>query len=166
MEQLVNAFWRCVYRLGYPCAEVVWRLSRKAGRGACIAVWHDGRLLCIKESYRPDLGLPGGGQHDRESWAETARRELFEEVGIALPAEAFHERGILAYDKHGRSIEDHLFEVKLDVFQPPTIDNREVVWADFLPLDRIRAAPQQRGLRLYLASLDQQARTPVEITCP
>jgi 8-oxo-dGTP diphosphatase len=154
MTPLVDAFWRLVYRLGYPCAQVVWRHLKKPGRGASVAVWHDGRLLCVRESYRPGLGLPGGGGLAAETLAETARRELFEEVGIALPPEAFRARGLLTYENHGRAIEDSLFEVVLEEPRQPTVDRREVVWADFLSPDAIRAERKQRGLRLYLSRIE------------
>ncbi len=160
MTPLIDAFWRLVYRLGYPCAQVVWRHVKKAGHGASVAVWHDGRLLCVRESYRPGLGLPGGGGLAGETLAETARRELFEEVGIALPAEAFRARGLLAYENHGRAIEDSLFEVVLEEPQQPTVDRREVVWAGFMALEAIRAERMQSGLRLYLAGIDDNRPHP------
>ena len=150
MEQLVNAFWRTVYRLGYPCAQVVWQLARTPGRGATIAVWHEGRLLCVRESYRRGLGLPGGGSHGAEAPVSTARRELREEVGLELDPEWFHDRGLLAYPIGARLIEDWLFEVHLDEALEPVVDAREIVWAGYLEPGEIRAAGMQRGLRLYL----------------
>jgi 8-oxo-dGTP pyrophosphatase MutT (NUDIX family) len=150
MEQLVNAFWRTVYRLGYPCAQVVWQLTRTPGRGATVAVWHAGRLLCVRESYRRGLGLPGGGSHGGEIPAATARRELREEVGLDLGPDRFHDRGLLAYPIGARLIEDRLFEVHLEVPLEPVIDAREIVWAGYLEPGQIRAAGMQRGMRLYL----------------
>jgi 8-oxo-dGTP diphosphatase len=159
MTPLVDAFWRLVYRLGYPCAQVVWRHMKKPGHGASVAVWHDGRLLCIRESYRQGLALPGGGGLADETPAETARRELFEEVGIALPPEAFRERGLLAYENHGRAIEDKLFEAVIEEPLQPSVDRREVVWAGFLAVEVIRAERMQRGLRLYLSRIDGEHAT-------
>jgi 8-oxo-dGTP diphosphatase len=150
MEELVNAFWRAVYRLGYPCAQVVWQLTRRRGCGATIAVWHDGRLLCVRESYRPRLGLPGGGMNAGETPIEAARRELFEEVGLAVDAALFRERGALGYVVGQRPIEDTLFEVELEELIEPRVDRREIVWAGYLTPAEIRQAGMQRGLRLYL----------------
>jgi 8-oxo-dGTP diphosphatase len=159
MTPLVDACWRLVYRLGYPCAQVVWRHMKTPGRGASVAVWHDGRLLCIRESYRQGLALPGGGGLAGETPAETARRELFEEVGIALPPEAFLARGLLAYENHGRAIEDKLFEAVIEEPLQPSVDRREVVWAGFLAVEAIRAERMQRGLRLYLSSIEGEHAT-------
>ena len=150
MEELVNAFWRAVYRLGYPCAQVVWQVTKKRGRGATIAVGHDGRLLCVRESYRPRLGLPGGGMNADETPAEAARRELFEEAGLDLDPDAFHEYGALGYRLGQRPIEDVLFEVELDQPIEPRVDRREIVWAGYLTPAAIREAGMQRGLQLYL----------------
>lgn len=154
MEVIVDAFWRSVYRFGYPCARVVWRLARIPGHGASIAVWHDGRLLCVRESYRHGLGLPGGGLNDGEKPAEAARRELREEVGLDLAPEAFLYHGLLAYQSGGRSIADELFEVHLDEALSPVVDNREIVWAGFLAPAAIREDRMQRGVRLYLDRVD------------
>lgn len=150
MQVVQDAFWRLIYRLGYPCAQLVWRLNRTPGRGASIAVWHDGRLLCVRESYRRGLGLPGGGLNDGETPAEAARRELREEVGLDLPPDAFRHHGLVAYGSGGRSIADELFEVHLDAMLATEVDNREIVWAGFLEPASIREERMQRGVRLYL----------------
>lgn len=158
MQHVVNAFWRTVYRLGYPCAVVVWRITGKSGKGATIAVWHAGRLLCVRESYRPGLGLPGGGLNTGEAPAAAARRELFEEVGLDLQPARFRPVTQLAYDNDGRSIEDSLFEVELDAAPLLEIDQREIVWAGFLAPDQIPRAEMQRGIRLYLERAAERAR--------
>jgi len=157
MQHAVNAFWRMVYRLGYPCARVVWRVTGKPGKGATIAVWHQGRLLCVRESYRRGLGLPGGGLQFGEAPEAAARRELFEEVGLALEPGAFGGRGLLTYRYDGRLIEDTLFEVELAVEAPLTIDQREIVWAGFLTPADILAGEVQHGVRLYLERMAKRA---------
>jgi 8-oxo-dGTP pyrophosphatase MutT (NUDIX family) len=157
MQHLVNAFWRTVFRLGYPCARVVWRVTGKPGRGSAIAVWHEGRLLCVRESYRPGLGLPGGGLRPGEAPVEGARRELFEEVGLVLEPGAFSGLDALAYRCGGRPIEDWLFEVELAREQPLTIDQREIVWAGFLAPADILANEVQHSTRLYLERVAQRA---------
>jgi 8-oxo-dGTP diphosphatase len=150
MQALVNGFWRTVYRLGYPCAQVVWAVTRKRGTGAAIAVWHDGRLLCVRESYRPRLGLPGGGLNAGETPAAAARRELFEEVGLDLGPDAFREYGALGYRLGQRPIEDILFEVRLEAPIEPRVDRREIVWSGYLTPAEIREVGMQKGLQLYL----------------
>lgn len=150
MEVIVDAFWRSVYRLGYPGARLYWRLVGKLARGANIAVWHDGRLLCVRQSYRHGLTFPGGGLNWRETAIDAARRELREEVGFDLALEDFRRRSLLAYQCDGRPVEDEIFEVRLREPLQPIIDNREIVWAGFLEPAAIRESRMQRSLRLYL----------------
>jgi 8-oxo-dGTP diphosphatase len=161
MQHVVNAFWRTVYRLGYPCARVVWRFIGKPGQGATIAVWHDGRLLCVRESYRPGLGLPGGGLNPGEAPAAAARRELFEEVGLDLEPRAFRRHGQIAFECDGRLIEDSLFEVDLEAPRELRVDQREIVWAGFLAPEEILAREVQPGVRLYLERVGR--RQPVAV---
>ena len=160
MQELVNAFWRVVYRLGYPCAQFVWQMTGRKGQGAAIAVWHGERLLCVRESYRPRLGLPGGGGNGGETPLETARRELREEVGLALEPGLFREFGLIGYDVGKRPIRDILFEVEIERPLEPRIDRREIVWAGYLTPAEIRRAGMQRGLRLYLERVGHCPREP------
>lgn len=150
MEAVIDAFWRSVYRLGYPCAQHYWRLIGKVGRGASIAVWHEGRLLCVRQSYRHGLAFPGGGLKQREAAVDAARRELHEEVGFDLRPEQFRAVSRLTYECNGRRIEDEMFEVRLCEPLQPIVDRREIVWAGFLEPAAIRESRKQRSLRLYL----------------
>lgn len=146
----LDPFWRLAYRLGHPCVELFWQAMATPGTGSVIAVWHGSRLLCVRESYRRGLGLPGGGLNAGEAPRAAARRELFEEVGLDLAAEAFRPAGTIAFTAGRRAIEDTLFEVELDDALPLRVDRREIVWADYLPLDAIRAARLQPAVSLYL----------------
>ena len=52
-----------------------------------IVLWHAGRVLLIRRGKPPRAGqwsLPGGGQETGETVQEAARREVMEEVGLAL----------------------------------------------------------------------------------
>jgi len=53
-------------------------------RGAAGArVTHEGRLLLVREARAPETWvLPGGGHEPGETFAETARREVWEEAGV------------------------------------------------------------------------------------
>jgi ADP-ribose pyrophosphatase YjhB (NUDIX family) len=44
----------------------------------------DGRMLLVRHSYRPNWGLPGGFLKRREAPDDGARREVREEVGLAV----------------------------------------------------------------------------------
>ena len=161
MQHLVNAFWRTVYRLGYPCARVVWRFTGKPGEGTTIAVWCQGRLLCVRESYRPGLGLPGGGLNPGEAPLAAAQRELFEEVGLEIEPRALRQHGRLAYDSNGLLVDDTLFVVDLEAAPELRVDQREIVWAGFLAPEEIAPADMQRGMRHYLERVGKRAPVAV-----
>lgn len=160
MQRLVDGFWRTAFRLGHPLAELVWQMTARPGSGAAIAVWHDGRLLCVEESYRTGLGLPGGGCNPGESACAAARRELREEVGLDLEPASFRSAGTVAFKVGRRSIEDALFEVELEAPLPLEIDRREIVWAGFLAPHELGNARRQPVMQVYLERLASLAGAP------
>ncbi len=147
---LADAFWRSVYRFGYPCARLVWRFTRPTSQGVSVAVRHGGRLLCIEESYRPGLGLPGGGIGRGETPLEAAQRELREEVGLDFPADAFAELGHLEFRAHHRLHHITFFALDPPTLPEPAVDRREVVWSGWLAKAELSGKEQQPALRRYV----------------
>lgn len=158
MDRLIDGFWRTVFRFGHPCARVVWQATGRPARGVNVALWHAGRLLCVEQSYRAGLGLPGGGLNRGEASHAAASRELFEEVGIELAPEQLRPAGTLAFMEGRCAIEDAFFEVELSALPEVRIDRREIVWAGFLSLEALCRARLQRPVRLYLERLGQEGR--------
>lgn len=128
---MINALIRAVYRVAHWGLRLLWFLRRPETTGALVAVWHQGRVLLVKNSYRRQLTLPGGYVKAREDRRTTAARELLEEVGIrAQPkrlVHAYHGTHVFEYRK------DTLDIYELDVDDPPEVrvDDREVVRAEF-----------------------------------
>src|SRR5512139_3116265 len=88
MRGLLLSVIRVGYRGGYLLLRVWWFVRRPQTRGAAVALWHDGRVLLVRTSYRNCYSLPGGFARRGEPSEYAARRELREEVGIELPAQA------------------------------------------------------------------------------
>ena len=109
-----------------------WRVWHPRLTGAAVAVWHEGRVLVIRNSYRRALTLPAGGLKRREDHRAAAARELREEVGIDVPAETLRYVG--EFLEITRYADDHLHLYELRCPQAPKVcvDGREVVWARFL----------------------------------
>lgn len=151
-----DAAWRLGYRVAHGLLRVWWRLRQPDARGVGVAVWHGGRLLVVRTSYRgPYLTLPGGGVGRGENLCAAALRELREEVGIAVQAAddtvGPRQVALLHFILDHRLIEDAIFEWRPAIRPAARPDGREVVWAGWLAAAELAAAPLLPGLRGYLA---------------
>ncbi|KPK50384.1 MAG: hypothetical protein AMJ63_14800 [Myxococcales bacterium SG8_38_1] len=128
---MVNALIRAVYRVAHWGLRLLWFLRRPETTGALVAVWHHGRVLLVKNSYRSQLTLPGGYVKPREDRRTTAARELQEEVGIRVQPKrlvhAYHGTHFFEYRKDTLDI----YELELEEAPNVQVDDREVVQAEF-----------------------------------
>jgi len=128
---MINALIRAVYRVAHWGLRLLWFIRRPETTGALVAVWHHGRVLLVKNSYRPQLTLPGGYIRPREDRRTAAARELREEVGIQVQP----KRLVHAY--HGTHLFEHrqdtldIYELEVDEVPSIQVDDREVVRAEF-----------------------------------
>ena len=147
---LVNKLVRVLYRVAYRAHLIANFFLRSKTRGAYVAVWVGGRILLIRNSYKPGCTLPSGGITRNELPVEAARRELHEEVGLDIPVHALQlvcEKTNNTEFKHDRI---YLFEVNLK--QPPVLqaDGREVVWMGFRDIPDALNMPLFPPVREYL----------------
>ncbi len=83
LDRLVRALLPFAHR-----ASLKWsRLTGVWNPSAAVAVWHGGRVLLVRHSYRRGWGLLGGHLRRREAPSAGAARELYEELGIAVAPE-------------------------------------------------------------------------------
>jgi 8-oxo-dGTP pyrophosphatase MutT (NUDIX family) len=77
---------RLVYRVAYRALRVWTFLRRPAVRGTMVAVLDSDRVLMVRHTYgdRRRWELPGGWMHAGEAPDHAARREVFEELGVAV----------------------------------------------------------------------------------
>lgn len=74
-----------VYRLGYRVLMVYWFFARPHTQGVKCLVQSGGKILLVRHTYgRGHWTLPGGGLKRAEVLETAARREVREELGIAL----------------------------------------------------------------------------------
>lgn len=150
MRAVVDAGYRLAYRLGFPVLRLWWFLRRPDQHGAMVAVWHEGRVLVLRQSYRDALELPGGGLGPGETPRACACRELAEEVGIAVPPEALVlEREITLVRDHRRD-QVTVFALRLPTHPALRPDRREIVAARFMTPEAALAAKLSPFARAYL----------------
>jgi 8-oxo-dGTP pyrophosphatase MutT (NUDIX family) len=141
---------QCIYWVAYRL-HLLWTfVFRPATEGVWVAVWCQGQLLLIKNSYRRFITLPGGGMDGGETPLAAALRELREEVGIETsPQNLFLFKRYLSQCeyKHDRI---NLFELELVERPVVRIDNREVSWAQVATVEDALGMKLFPTLRCYL----------------
>jgi 8-oxo-dGTP diphosphatase len=122
-------------RLAYPIlrlahrAYITWlKLKGHRWESAAVVVWHDGKVLKVRHSYRRGWCLPGGAVRRGEDPRLAACRELREEVGLKLQPDDLtpirdHRSGRRQY---------HLYECRLHERPQINTNNWEVVEARFV----------------------------------
>ncbi len=137
-------------RVAYRLQLAWWFVRRPTIQGAYVAVWHEGRVLVIRNSYRRRDSMPAGGLHRGETPRGAAVRELGEEVGIAASPEQLAYHGEILTESQYAKDHAHFFELHCDEEPPVAVDRREVVWAGFLAPEDALARGVVRSVRIYL----------------
>jgi 8-oxo-dGTP diphosphatase len=150
MRGLLLSIVRAGYRLGYLILRVWWFLRRPQTRGAAVALWHDGRVLLVRTSYRNCYSLPGGFARREEPSEQAARRELREEVGIELTAQILQHAwsGTVRFESRRDTVD--IWETTVEVFPPLHLSGWEIVWAGWMSPSEALAQPLLPHLRSYL----------------
>ncbi len=128
---MINLFYRLAYKGAYRMMRVYWAALRPQVHGALVAIWHQGEILLVRNSYVSYYSLPGGYVHRNETGRDAALRELLEETGIrAAPSDLK-----LALDEqhNWEGKREHIEIFELDAAERPVVkvDEREVVQAAF-----------------------------------
>jgi 8-oxo-dGTP diphosphatase len=143
---LVDYGYRLAYRVAYPLSQLMLPFHNQ--NGVCVAVWVDGRLLVVRHSYKPGLSIPGGGVKSREDIRLSAKRELWEEVGIDVEVNALDLIHTHHFTRHRGT--NYFFEVRLAVEPIVSIDRREILCAEFLTPSEIKLSGCDRYFARYL----------------
>lgn len=143
-------------RPAYLLLRFWWRLRRPVRiEGAQVAVWHDGRILVVRNSYIAGYGLPGGRIKRGEDPRQAARRELAEEVGIAVEPEQLKACGAHSHSFEHGEVTGHLFEYRPAERPVLRIDQLEIVEARFVAVEEAMAGTRSPHLRGYLERIGQ-----------
>jgi len=130
----------------------LWFFTRPTVYGVYIAVWHQEELLIIKNSYKRRFTIPCGRIKRGEDSAEAAVRELKEEVGIEVEKSRLKPIGeYTAKHNYARDV-GKFFEIEMTELPAVCVDNREVVLAQFMSLDRVLKLKLNPTLAAWLNS--------------
>lgn len=152
MPSLVDHLYRLAYKVAHPLVLPVWWVLGRDLRGVFVAVWCEGRVLMVRNSYKRTCCFPGGMIDAGETPDIAGARELREEVGVQVdPAALRHVQDLIRSHGGGR-IRSHAYILELDLPEQPAvhIDDREIVWAAFQTPQQALALPLPQGLEAYI----------------
>jgi 8-oxo-dGTP diphosphatase len=147
---LVDRGFQLAFKVAHRMLRAYWTVRKPHTHGALVAVWYQGEILLVKNSYRDDYTLPGGYVRPGESISSAAARELAEECEIAVDPASIRQvyAGVHPYEHR----EDDVTISEITVERRPriSVDHREVVWAGFKRPDDALAMSIVPHLREYL----------------
>jgi mutator protein MutT len=127
---------------------------------AAIIRGEDGRLLITKRHHDAHLGglweFPGGKVEDGESLADALKREVLEELGVAVRVGGLYfEQEHLYAD---RRVHLHFFECRITDGNPVPNSASQMTWVDPSELDRF-AFPAANRLLLHKLEVPPTRKT-------
>jgi len=131
IKGFLDGIHRGAYSVGYRIARCYWFIRRPKSNGASVAIWHNGQILLVRNSYASYFNLPGGNVRRHETALEAAVRELHEEIGFTLDPESLSLS--LETELEWDFKQDHInvYEIEMEHRPSLRLDNREVIEAEF-----------------------------------
>ena len=151
MGHIVDLLYRIVLAIGFRVARTAWRLTQPRHEGALVAILVGPSMLMLRQSYRPELSMPGGGVTPGEDPAVAASRELAEELDLCVAPAALRQVHVETGIWDGRRDTVTFFELDLPQCPALRLDNREVVAASLVPFDQLDAADLTPAVGAYVA---------------
>lgn len=145
-----DILFRIFLKLGYAASLVFCFVFRPATNSVIIAIWSEKKLLIIKNSYYPKFGIPGGYVKIGENPKKAAVREIFEEVGIVAVPNHLKSMGKVKGISGFKKETTYCYELRPANTPVIVLDNREVVWFDFLSLEQALQLNLTPPVKLFL----------------
>jgi ADP-ribose pyrophosphatase YjhB (NUDIX family) len=133
---LVDRGFQLAYISAYQMMRAYWRVRRPTTHGSLVALWNEGELLLVRNSYVSYYCVPGGYVRAGESGREAALRELFEEVGISARGEELVALRDETHEWEGKHDHVQIFSLTLAKRPEIKVDHREVIEASWVPRER------------------------------
>jgi len=151
IRDLLNISIRLAYRCAYLALRAWWFVRRPHSHGAAVALWHEGKVLLVRTSYRNCYSLPGGFVEKGEPPEQAARRELREELGIDLPAQALRHAWSETLNFESRRDTIDIWETLVESAPALRVTGREIIWAGWLSPSDALAERLLPHIAAYLA---------------
>ncbi len=128
-------------------------LPKKRISAGCLFFDKDQNLLVVNPTYKKTWEIPGGVVEANESPREAAKREIFEELGLACDLVR-----LLAVDYTGET--DKRTESLQFIFLGPTLTEEMIAAIELPPneLSEYRLLPPEKGLKLLNKKLRRRVR--------
>ena len=140
MRTAIDALFRAGLRVAWLGLRAYFLLASPTVRAGMVLVRVEGRILLLRNSYRSEPSFPGGLLKWREPPRTGARRELEEEVGLAVHEDELCFVEVFQQEKWRAHIQLHVFALELEGEPALRIDRREVIHAEFLTPGQISEA--------------------------
>jgi 8-oxo-dGTP pyrophosphatase MutT (NUDIX family) len=136
---VVDRAFQLSYTVAYRLMRTYWRVKRPVTHGALVALWHDGEVLLVRNSYVPYYSAPGGYVRRDEESRHAAVRELAEEVDLHVDPEALTLALDVTHEWEYKQDHVHIFELTLSERPQIHVDHREVIDATWFSPERAMA---------------------------
>ena len=110
-----------------------WKVTHPTTHGALVALWHQGEVLLVRNSYVPYYSAPGGYIRSGETSADAVVRELREEIGVQTESSSLTSALNETHEWEGKQDHVEIFELELEHRPEIAVDNREVIAARWFP---------------------------------
>ena len=130
-------------------------LKHRYVHAAVALIERDGRMLICRRHDQDSFGglweFPGGKRESRETWEQCLRRELREELGVAVRAIRFYGRmrqefpdGIVLF---------RVFRCAIAQGEPKPLDSQQIKWVRPAELMQYPFPPTNRALIMRLTKV-------------
>ncbi|HVU05577.1 MAG TPA: NUDIX hydrolase [Polyangiaceae bacterium] len=157
LDLLVRGF----YVVAYQIVRIYWQIFNPFTHGVLVAVFNEGAVLLVQNSYVNYVSMPGGYLRRGETSVQAAIRELHEETGLWAKAEELVPLLDQTAPFEGKKDRVEIFALEAKIRRRVYVDQREVVSARWTPITEALTLDLYPPIRKVLeARLSESSRAP------
>ncbi|MEY4575970.1 MAG: hypothetical protein RL701_673 [Pseudomonadota bacterium] len=132
----VDRAFQLGYIVAYQLMRTYWRVRHPVTHGAVVAIWNQGEVLLVRNSYVSFYSSPGGYLNRDEDGRHAAVRELAEEVGVHVTPDQLTLALDVTHPWEHKQDHVQIYELTLPERPRVNVDHREVVDAAWFTPER------------------------------